>query len=103
MLQECIVRTTDINFGLHSCRIEQRYVPPAMNKNEELATVNMEKTEVLSKFFASGLTANQSSHVSQVLEPRSRSWGSKLLPTVREEQILEHLMKPNIYIKEFIR
>ena len=42
-------------------------VPPLLNEKAELAPTNMEKTEVLNKFFASPFTASQASHISHVL------------------------------------
>lgn len=42
-------------------------------------------------------TGNHSSHLSQVLEPQGKGWGTKVPSTVSEDQFWYHLLKPNKY------
>ena len=57
----------------------------------------MEKTEVLNVFFVLVFTASQTSHNYHV--PEHVSWGqkSKIPPTVRAEQVQDHLIRLNMY------
>ncbi|KAK4827434.1 hypothetical protein QYF61_017991 [Mycteria americana] len=59
-------------------------VPPLMNKNGDLASTDEEKAEVLNKFFFIN-----GQHVGDQ--------GGKAPPTVREDQVRDHLRKLNIY------
>mgnify|MGYP001866224633 CR=1 FL=1 len=56
----------------------------------------MGKAEVLNKLFSSVFTVSQASHFCQV--PESLDWGEKIPPTVREEQVQDHLKRPNTQI-----
>lgn len=65
---------------------------PLINEKLELASTDMEKTEVLSKFSALVFTGIQASRVSNVPQPLHRGWGSKNLPNVSKEQVSGHLV-----------
>ncbi|KAK4827902.1 hypothetical protein QYF61_022325 [Mycteria americana] len=67
-------------------------IPTVMSKTGKLVTMDEEKAEVLSNFFASVFTGNLSSHTSGVDVPQDRDWGSKVPPTVREDQIMEQIL-----------
>ncbi|KFV50335.1 hypothetical protein N328_01276, partial [Gavia stellata] len=60
-------------------------IPPLMSKTGILVTMDEEK--VLKNIFASVFTGNLSSHTSRVDGPQDRDWGSKVPPTVREDQL----------------
>ncbi|KAK4807047.1 hypothetical protein QYF61_018388 [Mycteria americana] len=72
-------------------------VPPLMNTTGKLVTMDEEKAEVLNNFFASVFTGNLSSHTSRVDGPQDGDWGSKVPPTVREDQVRDHLRNLNIH------
>lgn len=55
-------------------------VLPLIHEKGELATMGMEKTEVLNKFFASVFTSSQASHVSHIPEPLDGVEWVKSLP-----------------------
>lgn len=64
---------------------------PLINE-KELAATDVERAEVLSGFFASGITASQDFRISYVLEshiskPLCGNWGSKLPHIVRAEEV----------------
>ena len=65
-------------------------VPPFINKKGELASSDMQKTEVLNKFFASVFIARQASHAFCMPELLGRGQGSKIPPTVRANLRLPH-------------
>ena len=65
------------------------------NGNRALRKVNVEKAEILNKFFALVFTSSRASHVSRFPEPVDVGWGSKVPHTVSEEQVQDYLMKPN--------
>ncbi|KFQ86650.1 hypothetical protein N337_07878, partial [Phoenicopterus ruber ruber] len=62
-------------------------MPPLMSKTGKLVTMDEEKSEVLNNFFASVFIGSLSSHTSQVDGSQDRDWGSKVPPTVREDQV----------------
>ena len=68
-----------------------------MSKTGKQVTMDEEKAEVLNNFFASVFTGNLSSHTSRVDGPQGRDWGSKVPPTVREDQVRDHLRNLNIH------
>ncbi|GAB0210331.1 mitochondrial enolase superfamily member 1 [Grus japonensis] len=68
-----------------------------MNTTGKLVTTDKEKAEVLNNFFASVSTGNLSSDSSRVDGPQDRDWGSKVPPTVREDQVRDHLRNLNIH------
>jgi len=67
-------------------------VPPLINVKGDLASKDMRKAE----FFASIFSGSQASQYSCVPEPLGGQ-GSKIHLTVRAEQVLDHLMRMNIY------
>ena len=62
---------------------------PLQNEMGELVTQDMEKAEVLNDFSASVFTSKCLSHTAQVTE--GRDWENEEPPTVREDQVREHL------------
>ena len=48
-------------------------------------------------YFASVFTVSLSSHTCRVDGPQGRDWGSKVPPTVREDQVCDHLRNLNIH------
>ncbi|PKU45121.1 rna-directed dna polymerase from mobile element hypothetical protein [Limosa lapponica baueri] len=67
-----------------------------MSKTGSLITKAEKKVELFNNFFASVFTGNLSPHTSQVDGPQGRDWGSKVPPTVREDQVCDHLKNLNI-------
>lgn len=59
------------------------------------STTRTAKAEILNKFFASVFIVSWASHISHVPEPLGWSWGSRIPPSAREEQICDHLMTWN--------
>ncbi|KAK4824510.1 hypothetical protein QYF61_015908 [Mycteria americana] len=73
-------------------------VPPLMNKNGDLASTDEEKAEVLNNFFASVFSGNCSPHPSRVNGQHVGDQGvPKAPPTVREDQVCDHLRNLNIH------
>ena len=70
------------------------YIHPNKIEKGKLDSSDMETVEVLNKFSALVFTASQASHVPELL---SRGWGSKIAPSVRAEQVQEHLISLNVY------
>ena len=68
-----------------------------MSKTGKLVATDEEKAEVLDNIFASVFNGNLSSHASQVDGLQGRDWGSKVLPTVREDQVHDHLRNMSIH------
>jgi len=66
-----------------------------MNKNGELLSIDKQMAEVLN-FFSSVFTGNLSPHPSPVDGLQDRDQGGKASPTVREEQVRDHLRNLNI-------
>ena len=58
---------------------------------------DMEKAEVLNDFFASVFTSKGSSHTSQLAENKDKNWEKKDLPTVREDQVQDHLKNLKVH------
>lgn len=57
-----------------------------------LGSTTGHQAEVL-KFCASAFTGSQDSNVSQVPELLGRGWRSRIPPSIRKEQVQDHLMK----------
>ena len=66
----------------------------------DLDTQNMEKAEVFYDFFASVFTGKRSSHMAQVTEGKGRDWENEEPPTVRENQVQDHLR--NLKLQKFM-
>ncbi|KAK4829982.1 hypothetical protein QYF61_008113 [Mycteria americana] len=77
-------------------RMVKESVPSLMSKTVKLVTTDKEKAEVLNNFFASVFTGNLSSHTSRVDGTQGRDWGRNVPPTVREDQVQDHLRNLNI-------
>ena len=58
-----------------------------MSETGDLATTDMEKAEVLKKFFASVCTGKGSSHATQFTESKGRDWENEALTTIGEDQV----------------
>ena len=56
-----------------------------------------EKAKLVSNVAASVFTGNLFSHTSGVVGPQDRYQGSKVYPTVRENQVHDHLRNLNIH------
>uniref|UniRef100_A0A8B9FHU8 Reverse transcriptase domain-containing protein n=1 Tax=Amazona collaria TaxID=241587 RepID=A0A8B9FHU8_9PSIT len=69
-----------------------------LRKLSELATLDLEKAEVLNDFFASDFTVKHSDHTTQVLEGRRRdSENEDPGPTVGEDLVRDHLKNLNVH------
>jgi len=68
-----------------------------MSKSGKLVARDEEKHEVCNNFFASVFTGNPSSHTSQVYGLQDGDWGSKVPPTVREDQVHDHPRNLNVH------
>lgn len=68
---------------------------PLIHEKGEMATMDMEKPEVLSKCFASVFTGSQASHIPHVLESLGKGSSSKISSTVKEP-VRDCLMKLNV-------
>jgi len=66
-----------------------------MNKTGKLVRMDKGMAEVLNNFCASIFT-ELSSHTSRVDGPQEGDWVSKVPPTVREDQVHDHLRKLDI-------
>ena len=71
-------------------------VPLQMNKNGNLVSTDEEKVEALNKIFASVFTGNLYSHTSPVDELQDGGRGTKVSPSIRENQIHDHQRNLNI-------
>ena len=77
--------------GFYGCvsqkrKVKERVSPP-MYMTGKLVTTEEKVADVHNNFFASVFTGNLSSHTFQVDGPEGRDWGSKVPPTVREDQV----------------
>uniref|UniRef100_A0A8B9FTL9 Reverse transcriptase domain-containing protein n=1 Tax=Amazona collaria TaxID=241587 RepID=A0A8B9FTL9_9PSIT len=73
-------------------------VGPLQKPSGELATLDLEKAEVLNDFFASVFTGKCSDHTTQVLEGRRGDGeGGDPGPTVGEDLVRDHLRNLNVY------
>lgn len=73
----------------------QRECAPS-DKCEVLIATDMEKAEVLYKFFASVFKGSQASYFSCIPEPLGGGWRREVFSTAREEQDWCHFMKLNV-------
>ena len=60
---------------------------PLISKKGEKATADIRRAEVLSGFFTSIFAGSQAFHITYVPKPLGGGRGSKIPPTVREEQV----------------
>ena len=67
-----------------------------MSKTGKLVTTDEEKAEVLGNFFASVFAGNLSSRPLKWMGPLDRDWESKVPPSVRQDQVCDHLRTLNI-------
>jgi len=67
-----------------------------MNKNGSLVSADEEKVEVLKNLFASVFTGNLSPHPSQINGLQDGDQRGKGPPTVREDQVQDHLRNLNV-------
>ncbi|GAB0176056.1 hypothetical protein GRJ2_000070800 [Grus japonensis] len=67
-------------------RKTRKNVGPLQKETGDLVTQDMEKAEVLNKFFASVFTSKCSSHTAQVAEGKGRDWEKEESPTSGEDQ-----------------
>ena len=73
-------------------------VGPLQKPSGELATLDLEKAEVLNDFFASVFTGKCSDHTTQVLEGRRGDCENEdLRPTVGEDLVQDHLKSLNVH------
>jgi len=68
-----------------------------MNKNGKLVSTDEEKAEVLKKCFASLFSGNLSPRPSPVDGLQDGDQGGKAPPTVREDQVHDHLRNLNVH------
>jgi len=68
-------------------RLKKAYAP--MSKTDKLVTIDEEKGSLF--------TGNLSSHTSQVNGLQGGDWRSKVPPTLREDQVCDHLRNLNLH------
>ncbi|KAK4823975.1 hypothetical protein QYF61_008594 [Mycteria americana] len=90
LLSKCELQPAQGNH-VHGCWARGNAYGASAVKTELTQT----KAEVLNNFFASVFTGSLSSHNSQVEGPQDRDWESKVPPTVREDQVHDHLRNLN--------
>ncbi|KAJ7408368.1 hypothetical protein BTVI_01033 [Pitangus sulphuratus] len=87
--------------GFYRCVNQKRKVkegvPPLINIAGKLVTMDKEKTEVLNNFFATAF--NGKPLFPPLLSGWTARWGlgSRLLPTLSEDQVHDHLRKLNVH------
>ncbi|GAB0205488.1 mitochondrial enolase superfamily member 1 [Grus japonensis] len=64
---------------------------------EDLVTKEMEKAQVVNKFFASVFTSKGLSHAAQVTEGKGRDWENEELSTTGEDQVREYPRNLKVY------
>jgi len=67
-----------------------------VNTTGKLVTTDEEKADLLSNIFASVFTRNLSSHTCRMDGPQDGDRGSKVPPTVRGDQVRDHLRELNL-------
>ena len=77
----------DIHRYIGRRRQTKESVPPLVKGNEELASSDTDKAEVLNECLASVFTGGQASRVCQDHEPPGEGVGSDFCPSVMVEQV----------------
>ena len=80
----------------HKRRAKER-VPSLLNEKGKIASLDVEKAEILNEFFSSVSTVTQASQVSHVPELPSGDQRSKIPPSIRAELVQGHLMRLNVF------
>ena len=75
----------------------QESVLPLVSDTGKMETTDKEKTEVLSKLFASVFPDNCSPHSPQIFVLVGGGHGGNTLPTVSKDQVHDHLRNLNIH------
>lgn len=75
----------------------QESVRPAIINAGKLVTLDKDEVELLNNFLALVFNGKLSSHTSQMGGLQDRVSGSKVLPTVREAQVHDHLRNLNVH------
>jgi len=68
-----------------------------MNKVDNLISIDEEKAEIFNNFFASAFTGNLSPHPSPADRLQDADWRGKSPPTVREDQVQDHVRNLNVH------
>lgn len=77
-------------------KVQEGVCLPIINAGK-LVTLDKDEIEPLNNFLALDFNGNLSSHTSQVGGLQDRVWGSKVIPTVREAQVHDHLRNLNVH------
>jgi len=72
-------------------------VGPLWKETGDLVTQDMEKAEVLNRFFASVFTSKCSSHTSKFADGKGSDWENEEPPTAGEDQVQDHLRNLNVH------